>query len=248
MPAGNHDSRLKAVLSFYDSVVSVTPEGDSLVSDETLEGLGADGSISGSVLYTLFGSLVRVAASSPPPATTAPGSPPISSGDDITTQSSKIEPASKRSMDAVGIAENDGDCSSRVEQGTAKRRRLATTRPSSCPPQAGIDAEGEDQEQGKTLIGTQKTPKTFTLTDFAPDPGYFVAGAIAGGVSRTATAPLDRLKVYLLVNTRNNCESAVGAGNKGGPVPGAGNAPRPIRDAVRDLFRNGGIRSFFAGR
>ncbi|KAG6065057.1 hypothetical protein E4U32_007811 [Claviceps aff. humidiphila group G2b] len=247
MPAGNHDSRLKAVLSFYDSVVSVTPEGDSLVSDETLEGLGADGSISGSVLYTLFGSLVRVAASSPPPATTAPGSPPISSGDDITTQSSKIESASKRSMDAVAIAENDGDCSSSVEQGTAKRRRLATTRPSPCPPQAGIDAEGEDQEQGKTLIGTQKTPKTFTLTDFAPDPGYFVAGAIAGGVSRTATAPLDRLKVYLLVNTRNNCESAVGAGNKGGPVPGAGNAPRPIRDAVRDLFRNGGIRSFFAG-
>ncbi|KAG5922526.1 hypothetical protein E4U42_005438 [Claviceps africana] len=117
MPAGNHDSRLKAVLSFYDSVVSVTPEGDSLVSDETLEGLG-----------------------------------------------------------------------------------------------------------------------------------YFLAGAIAGGVSRTATAPLDRLKVYLLVNTRGGSSGCKVAGVKQGRSAATDKiASRPIRDAVKDLFRNGGVRSFFAG-
>ncbi len=40
------------------------------------------------------------------------------------------------------------------------------------------------------------------LTQYLPETGYFIAGALAGGISRTATAPLDRLKVYLLVNTK----------------------------------------------
>ena len=31
------------------------------------------------------------------------------------------------------------------------------------------------------------------------DPKYLLAGAIAGAVSRTATAPFDRLKVYLQI-------------------------------------------------
>ncbi|PHH82964.1 hypothetical protein CDD82_4182 [Ophiocordyceps australis] len=77
--------------------------------------------------------------------------------------------------------------------------------------------------------------------------GYFLAGAIAGGVSRTATAPLDRLKVYLLVNTRNSSETAATALKQGRPIDAIKNALRPFKDAVRDLYRSGGIRSFFAG-
>ncbi len=37
-----------------------------------------------------------------------------------------------------------------------------------------------------------------------PSTGYFAAGAIAGIVSRTATAPLDRLKVYLIAQTKSS--------------------------------------------
>ncbi|RMZ68878.1 calcium dependent mitochondrial carrier [Pyrenophora seminiperda CCB06] len=43
-----------------------------------------------------------------------------------------------------------------------------------------------------------------------PNPGYFVAGGVAGIVSRTSTAPLDRLKVYLIAQT-SVTEEAVAA-------------------------------------
>ncbi|KAG6035164.1 hypothetical protein E4U41_006230 [Claviceps citrina] len=253
MPAGNHDSRLKAVLSFYDSVVSVTPEGDSLVSDETLEGLGTDGLSSSSLLYSLFGSLVRVAASSAPPATTAPEPPRLGSGEAESTQTTAPRPeavstAPKRRMDAVMAAENDDDGSTSAESATTKRRRLLATEPKQSTPQVGDGTPVEDKEQTQSsMTDMQSAPKKFTLTNFAPDPGYFLAGAIAGGVSRTATAPLDRLKVYLLVNTSSSSETAVAAVKQGRPVAAARNALRPISDAVKDLFRNGGVRSFFAG-
>ncbi|KAG5982350.1 hypothetical protein E4U55_002016 [Claviceps digitariae] len=255
MPAGNHDSRLKAVLSFYDSVVSVTPEGDSLVSDETLEGLGTDDLSFSSLFYTLFGSLVRVAASPPPSATTVAASPSFPEDEADIAQSTAPRPggvstASKRSMEAVLNAENDGDSGSNVETTTTKRRRLLATKPLQSTPQVGDGTQGEDKEQGQSLTGIQKAPKKFTLTDFAPDPGYFLAGAIAGGVSRTATAPLDRLKVYLLVNTSSSSSGstvAAAAVKQSGSVATGKIASRPIRDAVKDLFRNGGVRSFFAG-
>ncbi|KAG6014927.1 hypothetical protein E4U54_004578 [Claviceps lovelessii] len=255
MPAGNHDSRLKAVLSFYDSVVSVTPEGDSLVSDETLEGLGMDDLSFSTLFYTLFGSLVRVAASPSSPATSVAASPSASSTDDAdiaqstATRPGAVSTASKRTMDALTAAENDGDLISSVETATTKRRRLLATTPLQSTPQVddGDGTQGEDEEQGQSLTGILKAPKKFTLTDFAPDPGYFLAGAIAGGVSRTATAPLDRLKVYLLVNTSSSSGSTVAAVQQGHSAATGKNASRPIYNAVKDLFRNGGIRSFFAG-
>ncbi|KAI0391008.1 calcium dependent mitochondrial carrier protein [Xylariaceae sp. FL0594] len=85
------------------------------------------------------------------------------------------------------------------------------------------------------------------LTHYVPDPGYFVAGAVAGGISRTATAPLDRLKVYLLVNTKSDVNTALDAAKKGQPLQAVKNAGRPLVAAVRDLYKSGGIRGFFAG-
>ncbi|KAK2016507.1 calcium-binding mitochondrial carrier SAL1 [Colletotrichum eremochloae] len=77
--------------------------------------------------------------------------------------------------------------------------------------------------------------------------GYFIAGAVAGGLSRTATAPLDRLKVYLLVNTRASTETAATALKQGRPLLALRNAVRPFSDAVKDLWKAGGMRSLFAG-
>lgn len=101
----------------------------------------------------------------------------------------------------------------------------------------------DETEDGDVGLKT----RSFKLTDFAPQPGYFLAGAIAGGVSRTATAPLDRLKVYLLVNTQNRGETAVAALKRGKPLAALKNAARPFSDAIRDVYRSGGIRGFFAG-
>lgn len=99
----------------------------------------------------------------------------------------------------------------------------------------------------QSSTGAVKAQNKFKLTTFIPDPGYFLAGAIAGGVSRTATAPLDRLKVYLLVNTKSGTEAALEAAKKGRPINALSKAGAPFRDAVKDLFKSGGWKGFFAG-
>ncbi|KAJ4729579.1 Calcium-binding mitochondrial carrier protein like [Melia azedarach] len=54
---------------------------------------------------------------------------------------------------------------------------------------------------------------------------YLIAGAVAGATSRTATAPLDRLKVLLQVQTSR----------------------AQIMPAIREIWRQGGILAFFRG-
>jgi solute carrier family 25 (mitochondrial phosphate transporter), member 23/24/25/41 len=85
------------------------------------------------------------------------------------------------------------------------------------------------------------------LTDIFPHLGYFIAGGIAGAVSRTATAPLDRLKVYLIAQTGVRKE-AVRTAQKGAPVSAVGKGLGTLIEATRELWRTGGIRSLFAGR
>ncbi|KAL6860968.1 mitochondrial carrier domain-containing protein [Trichoderma novae-zelandiae] len=244
MPGNQDASHLHAVLSFYYSVVNVTPEGDSLVSGETLEGLGRAGS-SSSFLQILFGSLLRVAfpSSYPKPPQELPSSPPPSPGQAAGTVEPELEVPVQHArgsfVDATAHASSHGI--SEVEQGPARAGAGAGA-------VAHPDGDGTSVEhREESCTGALPTSKKFKLTDFAPHPGYFLAGAIAGGVSRTATAPLDRLKVYLLVNTTSGAETAVGALKQGRVIDALRNASRPFSDAVKDLYRSGGLRSFFAG-
>ena len=79
-----------------------------------------------------------------------------------------------------------------------------------------------------------------------PNPGYFVAGGLAGIVSRTSTAPLDRLKVYLIAQTSVTKEAVVAA-KSGNILQAAVNAWRPLAGATKELWQAGGIRSLYAG-
>lgn len=255
MPALDPHETLHTILSFY----SLTPEGDSLVSDETLEGLGT----SRSLLYVLFGSIIRLfsppdpemhattgvsAASGDPTGMPGPQSP-VSAAEAILHESpDDAHPQSIAGTLHAGADPPDARASamSALSHGSpaASPGRLHT-------PAAANDEPAEPVEHDLDDAALDPTPdKTlWKLTDFVPDPGYFLAGAIAGGVSRTATAPLDRLKVYLLVNTSaTRTTREVAAAAKGGNLGGALRLlASPFSTAVRDLWAAGGARTFFAG-
>lgn len=239
MPAREYDSQLRAVLSFYYSVVNVTPEGDSIVSEETLGGLGTASSFR-SLVQSLFGSLLRVAfpsgftTTAPEPSSARPARPAADSALDD----------SPRSKDAISAADAAPQLAVASAEVSSQQDQEAFT---DVVAQDVGDGTRDSRQRSSTAAAVQ-TKKKFRLTDFVPDPGYFLAGAIAGGVSRTATAPLDRLKVYLLVNTNNKtAETAPGSIKPGRLVSAAKNATRPFKDAIREIFRSGGVRGFFAG-
>ncbi|KAJ5411398.1 uncharacterized protein N7487_005757 [Penicillium crustosum] len=64
------------------------------------------------------------------------------------------------------------------------------------------------------------------LTENTPQLGYFLAGGIAGAIG---------------------VKSTVQAAKGGAPLAAAGNASRTLFDALKELWRAGGIRSLFAG-
>ncbi|KDN64366.1 hypothetical protein CSUB01_06247 [Colletotrichum sublineola] len=290
---------LKAVLDYYSSIVTLSAEGDSMVSEETLESSGTTGFL----LQTLFGSILRIASPSDRepgaidepltdnnvPSQEGAASPPLSG----LTQPPSTSTQQKRQSRNNSPYNNSSftsstDCSASSQQQIPSAQPIAS--PISPPPgysgtnanmnnmnmeaavlQACIEAAdekragilrrlpgvgtsqanqvtGDSSEQGSSSSSDATVaPKTKRLTDLAPDPGYFIAGAVAGGLSRTATAPLDRLKVYLLVNTRASTETAATALKQGRPLLALRNSVRPFSDAVKDLWKAGGMRSLFAG-
>lgn len=85
------------------------------------------------------------------------------------------------------------------------------------------------------------------LTDFMPFLGYFAAGGLSGITSRTVTAPLDRLKVYLIAQTGDASE-ALAAAKRGAPLQATKAGMSSMWNACKAIWADGGIRSVFAGQ
>lgn len=106
--------------------------------------------------------------------------------------------------------------------------------------------ELSDKEQRLQDEVLRKRNGPSKLMDYVPDVGYFLAGGLAGVTSRTATAPLDRLKVYLIAQT-GNAEDTVQAVKSAKPISAAQHGVRTLWNACQHLWAAGGMRSLFAG-
>ncbi|KAK4236442.1 hypothetical protein C8A03DRAFT_35656 [Achaetomium macrosporum] len=238
MPTNHNGSPLEAALSFYSSIVTVSSEGDSLVSDETLEGLGT----AGFLLQALFGSLLRIA------------NPdliyPRRRSADASRLSTSGSPQSLTCTDQLPEFPSDMAASA-----AAVRYGPVVTAPPQILPNAAVKrpilqyegAQQSDAQDIYDLIEEDTTGAAIRLTDLLPEPGYFLAGAVSGAVSRTATAPLDRLKVYLLVSTKTRTDAALAAAKEGHPVASLRHVGGPIVEGILNLWKAGGLRTFFAG-
>ncbi|KAI2617427.1 mitochondrial carrier [Hypoxylon sp. NC1633] len=234
MPNTDPTTTLRAVFTFYTDILTLNSEGDSVVSEETLQGLGTN------IFYTLFGSILRLASSSgiPRELPSDQTSTPLSSRDngDLETTTTQLALASDDRTDMSAIPAQP--YVHPVTETTATiASSLAAAEQAKLPAAQGIEIE----------TGLSKKSKRSVLIQYLPDPGYFVAGAVAGGVSRTTTAPLDRLKVYLLVNTTSSGNIALEAAKKGQAIKALKHAGGPFITAVADIWKAGGIRGFFAG-
>lgn len=226
MPAHGGSSPLEAAMSYYSSIVVLNAEGDSMVSEETLEGLGTTGFL----LQALFGSILKLAQPVPSPALEeAVGSDPPSA-------STLLDPLLPQPL-----------INSNQQQLQSRQIAVAVEPPASTTTGfISIDDEAFDTMDSSNNSSKPPSKRAFELTDYLPNPGYFLAGALAGGVSRTATAPLDRMKVYLLVNT-NTDQMTFATMKRVGPLATIRHMGKPIGNAITSLYKSGGLRTFFAG-
>jgi len=240
MPHTHDGPALEAALSFYSSIVTVSAEGDSLVSEDTLEGLGTTGFL----LQALFGSLLKLANPGSVYNRQAPASP-VSTAEASQSFPSQSSPG-QEITEPADMAASVAPARYAISAATVGPQQIIAD---AVGGRTQVSLGGEEHSQDiSDLQGEVEEIVKTRLTDLLPEPGYFLAGAVSGGVSRTATAPLDRLKVYLLVNTKPPSTAALPTAKQGLPLTALRNAGGPILDAVVRLWKTGGLRTFFAGR
>lgn len=205
-------------------------EGDTSIREDTLEGLGTKTYF----LKLLFGAVFSIAAP-PRSRTTATHhiekefSPPTTFHNETTN----IELRNTQTLNSVESVEDAyGNEIDPNHSNTHMMSKIFRPRP-----------QQELTHEVSQKLMPSRRPR---LTEILPDPGYFAAGAIAGIFSRTATAPIDRLKVYLIANVSTK-SAPLEAVKQGNATAAAKLAGQPLVAAIKELWNAGGIRSLFAG-
>lgn len=209
---------LQNILAYFSSTVRLSPEGDVLISDETIAGLGNK---IRSFLTPFFRIIFEIAT---PPHRHAPRPYPLPQY--LTPSSSDEEPHPSHYLPP----EEDDTEQALVPIGTLVTEEYQVT---------FQDSPSSDWSLWENL--------KWILNTCLPTPGYFVAGGLAGAVSRTTTAPLDRLKVYLIAQT-SAANNAIEAAKSGAALQALKGAWRTSANAMKDLWAAGGLRSLWAGK
>ena len=203
---------LQNILAYFSSTVRLSPEGDVLISDETIAGLGNN---IRSFLTPFFRVIFEIAT---PPHRHPPRSYPLPQY--LTPSSSDEEPHPSHYLPP-----EEDDMEQAVDT---------------------LDTNGFAFQDAPAPNWTLWENLEWILSTCLPTPGYFVAGGLAGAVSRTTTAPLDRLKVYLIAQT-STATDAIEAAKSGAALQALKGAWRTSANALKDLWAAGGIRSLWAG-
>lgn len=213
-----HSAGLQAVLSYYNTTAKMNAEGDVSISDEALQGLGTAFRFLCTSLFGVVISLGTVRKAS--------------------ASNSTQRPSASSSNRQVIHIEADPRSPSTALSNDPTAAQLASD-------EDGFDDSLRDREDPHIPVKPARR-KDLRLTDLVPHAGYFLAGAVAGITSRTATAPLDRLKVYLIAQTDDSRE-ALNKAKEGNPVQATKQGARTLGNAIRSLWAAGGVRSLFAG-
>lgn len=88
------------------------------------------------------------------------------------------------------------------------------------------------------------------INDYLRGIGYFFSGGIAGVVSRTCTAPFDRIKVFLIAradlsSTFLTKKKSISERSPTHPPPNK--IKSPLVKAATTLYKQGGLKSFYVG-
>ncbi|SCU85215.1 LAMI_0C10506g1_1 [Lachancea mirantina] len=87
------------------------------------------------------------------------------------------------------------------------------------------------------------------INDFIRGFGFFLAGGISGVISRTCTAPFDRIKVFLIARTDLSSTLLNSKRNllKNSTQTDLSKIKSPLVKAATSLYRQGGLRAFYVG-
>ncbi|EKM59223.1 uncharacterized protein PHACADRAFT_85734 [Phanerochaete carnosa HHB-10118-sp] len=126
----------------------------------------------------------------------------------------------------------------------SKRHQSLSSRQTEAPP-TPVDFEADDLEEDPTVdedefYHEEEDDEHHYWLHIPTAAKFLLAGGVAGAVSRTCTAPFDRLKIFLITRPLDLGGASL---SPQAPVRGL----QAIGGAVRRIYAEGGVRGFWTG-